>query len=196
MIKKNFFLALRNWVQLWFNVLIFRSTLYTKTWDSFNLLIFPRTCFFELFQLYLPKQGIWPRYQKSPGNMTLKASRIWLQDLHKTGETETPLLEGENKTLHTPGLKGKEEWPYKRLSETYLWVFEGLLQRCVLPLAHHRHRGSGSSSPGRCVQVALEVTNSTIWEPVDSRTRSPQAKQITGRNTATPIRIKYPGRER
>ena len=40
------------------------------------------------------------------------------------------LLEVTNKTLCTPGLRKKEQWPHKRLSQTCLWVFGSLWQRC------------------------------------------------------------------
>ena len=33
--------------------------------------------------------GIWQRDWVSPGNLTLKLSRIWLQNFHRTGKTET-----------------------------------------------------------------------------------------------------------
>ena len=41
-------------------------------------------------------------------NLTLKASRIWLQNFTGLGETETPQLEGTNKILHTPKSNRKE----------------------------------------------------------------------------------------
>ena len=33
----------------------------------------------------LPSLGVWQRDRKSPGNLTLKASGIWLLDFHRTG---------------------------------------------------------------------------------------------------------------
>ena len=69
------------------------------------------------------------------------------------GETEMPLLTDINKTLYTPGLRGKEQQPHRRLSQTYLWMFEGLLKRCGLAETHHRDRGTGSSVPGRHVSA-------------------------------------------
>ena len=50
-------------------------------------------------------------------------------------ETETPLLEGTNKTLCAPGPRGKKQWAHRRL----MWVFEGLLQKCRLAVARHRN---------------------------------------------------------
>ena len=43
------------------------------------------------------------------------------------------------------------QWPHRRLSQTWLWVFEGLLWRHRLAVAYHIYRGTGSISPGRCV---------------------------------------------
>ena len=39
------------------------------------------------------------------------------------------LLEGTNKTLWAPGPKRKEQWPYKRLTQTCLWVPRSLQGR-------------------------------------------------------------------
>ena len=36
-----------------------------------------------------PNLGIWQRDWEPPGNLTLKPSGIWLQNFHRTGETET-----------------------------------------------------------------------------------------------------------
>ena len=44
------------------------------------------------------------------------------------GKQETPLLEGTHKVLCAPGPRGKEQWPHRRLNQTYLLVLEGLLQ--------------------------------------------------------------------
>ena len=60
----------------------------------------------------LPSLGILPRDWESPGNLTLKASGTWLQDLHRTGGSR-------NKTMCAPGPRGKEHCPYRRLSQTY-----------------------------------------------------------------------------
>ena len=63
------------------------------------------------------------------------------------GGTETPLLEGSNKTLCTPRLRGKEQWLHRRWNQSYLLVvLEGLLWRHGLAGAQHRDRGTGSSS--------------------------------------------------
>ena len=43
-----------------------------------------------------------------------------------TGLGKQRLLEGTNKTLCTPGPRGKEQWPNKRLSQTCLCVLESL----------------------------------------------------------------------
>ena len=43
------------------------------------------------------------------GNVTLKASRILLEDFHRMEKTETPLLEGTNKILNAPRPREKEQ---------------------------------------------------------------------------------------
>ena len=64
------------------------------------------------------------------------------------------LLEGTKKTLCATGLRGKEEWPNKRLKQTCLWVCGSLLWRCRLTVACHRVKCIGSSSPARCSVLA------------------------------------------
>ena len=56
----------------------------------------------------LPSLGTQQRVWESPGNLTLKASRIWLQDFHRTGGNRDSSLGGHNKTMHTPRPRGKE----------------------------------------------------------------------------------------
>ena len=57
-------------------------------------------------------------------------------------------------------------------------MLKGLLQRHGVAVAHHRDRGTGSSSSGKCplVWALLEDIISSTLEAVDSR-----AKQLTGR---------------
>ena len=88
---------------------------------------------------------------ESPGNLTLKVSGIWLPNFHRTGETET--LGGHKQNLVCIGPRGKEQWPHRRLSQTYLWVSEGLLQRCVLAGACWGDGGTDSNSPRSCVMT-------------------------------------------
>ena len=65
------------------------------------------------------------------------------------GETETPVLEGTNKTLCAPRLRGKEQWFCRKLNQNYLLVLEGLLWGCGSAGAHHRDGGTGSSCLGK-----------------------------------------------
>ena len=99
---------------------------------------------------------------------------------HKTateqGETETPLLEDTNKISgahHDPGGR------CRGLNQTYLWLLEGLLQRCGLAVAHRGDRDTGSSSPGR---GPLEGAINPTIEPVAPRAGLPQAKKLKGRD--------------
>ena len=67
----------------------------------------------------------------------------------------------KTKTLCTPGLRGKEQWPYRRLSQTCLWVSEGLLQKCGLAVACSGDRDKGSSSPGRWWKFGCSVMSNS-----------------------------------
>ena len=64
----------------------------------------------------------------------LKAlSHKLITDFHKTGDTET--LEGHKNTLYVPGSRGREQWPHKRLNQTFLCVLVSLWWRCGLRVA-------------------------------------------------------------
>ena len=56
------------------------------------------------------------------------------------------LLEHTNKTLCTPGPRRKEQWPYKRLTQTRPWVFRSLQRRCGSVVACCRVGGTECSS--------------------------------------------------
>ena len=95
-----------------------------------------------LFQrLRTPHQASQPggptKKSYSPRNLALKVSEIWLQDFHRTGETQTPVLEGTNKTFHT--WRGKGQWPHRKTKPNYLLVLEGLLWRRSWAEAQHRN---------------------------------------------------------
>ena len=77
------------------------------------------------------------------------------------GETETPLLEGTHKVLCAREPRGKEQWPHRRLNETYLLVLEGLLQRRGAAVAHGRDKDTGSSSSGK-YSLAWDLPQATI----------------------------------
>ena len=94
------------------------------------------------------------------------------------GETETPLLEG----THKEGPRGKEQWPDRRLNQTYVLVLEGLLQRQGVAVAHRRDKDTGSRSSGKhSLAGALPEwsphTISPTKQPVGSSAGLPQAKQ-------------------
>ena len=99
------------------------------------------------------------------------------------GETETPLLEGTHKAVCASGLRGKEQWPHRRLNQTYLLVLEGLLPRQGVAVAHCRDKDTGSRSSGKysLAWALLESAISPTKETVASSDGSPQAKQSTGR---------------
>ena len=69
------------------------------------------------------------------------------------GETEMPLLEGTHKVVCTSGPRGKEQWPHKRLNQTYLPVLEGLLQMRGAAVADRRDKDIGSRSSGKYLLV-------------------------------------------
>ena len=99
------------------------------------------------------------------------------------GETETPLWEGTHKVMCASGPREKEQWPHRRLNQTYLLVLEGLLQRWGVAVAHRGDKDTGSRSSGK-YSLAWALPESAISptkELVGSSAGSPQAKQPTGR---------------
>ena len=99
------------------------------------------------------------------------------------GETETPLLKGTHKVVCTSRPRGKEQWPHRRLNQTYLLVLEGLLQRWGASVAHCRYKDTSSRSSGK-YSLAWAFPKHTISPtkgPVGFSPGSPQAKQPTGR---------------
>ena len=83
-----------------------------------------------------------------PGESDLEGQWDLITRLPQAWGKQTPVLEGTNKTLYTPRLRGKRR-THRRLNQIYLLVLEGLLWRHGLAGAHHRDRGTGSSSLGR-----------------------------------------------
>ena len=69
-----------------------------------------------------------------------------MQGFNRTGETQTPLLEGTHKVVCASGPRGKEQGPHRRLNHTYLLVLEGLLQRQGVAVAHRGDKDTGRSS--------------------------------------------------
>ena len=60
---------------------------------------------------------------------------------------------------------------------------EGVLQRQGVVVARHGDKGTGRSSSRKypLVRVLLEIAISPTTEPIDSKARLPQDKQLTGR---------------
>ena len=99
------------------------------------------------------------------------------------GQTETLLLQGTNKTLCATRPRGEEQWPHRRLNQTYQLGLESFLLRYGLAVAHCWDRDIWSSNSRRCplARAFLEVTICPTIEPVGSWPTSPQAKQLAKR---------------
>ena len=100
----------------------------------------------------LPSLRIWQRDWGSSGNLTLKASGIWLEDYRRTGENRDSTFGGHRQNLAHMKIKRKEASDaHRRLNQTCLLVLEGLLWSPGSAVACHRDTVTGSSSPGRCL---------------------------------------------
>ena len=91
-------------------------------------------------------------------------------------------LEGTNRTLCTPGPRRKEQWPHRRLTQTYLWVSRSLRQRHGSAVACCRVGGTKCSSAcmgpfegGR--HYLLYLHHNLVWGHTTARVQSPAHQQ-------------------
>ena len=77
----------------------------------------------------LPNLGVQQQEEEFLENQTLKASGIWLQDFERTQGNRDSTLGGHTQSHVCIGTQGKEQWPHRGLNQTYLLLWEGLLQR-------------------------------------------------------------------
>ena len=135
-----------------------------------------------------PTSGF-PTWGSGNGRRNSPRIRLWslvgfdCRTSTELGEKETPLLEGTQKVVCTSGPSRKEQWPHRRLKQTYLLVLEGLLQRRGVAVAQWGDKDTGSRSSGK-YSLAWALPDTTIShtkEPVAPRAGLPQAKQPTGR---------------
>ena len=116
-------------------------------------------------------------------DQTLKGSGIWLQDFDRTGGNRDSTLGGHTQSSVLIRTQGKEQWPHRRLNQTYLLVLEISCRGCGWLWLTVGTR-----------TLAAEVLGSTPWhEPsqslpftppkslVGSSAGSSQAKRPTGR---------------
>ena len=129
--------------------------------------------------------GVQQQEEESPKNQTLRPAGFDCRTWTRLGETETPHLEVTHKVVCTPGPRRKEQWPHRRLNQTYLLVLEGLLQRQGVAVAHHGDKNTGSRSSGKYSSALPESTISPTKEHVSSSAGLPKAKQPTGRELIT-----------
>ena len=68
-----------------------------------------------------PNLGIQKTDWEFPRNLMLKASGMWLQNFHRTGETDSW---HQKKNVYVPGPRRKEQWSHKRLGQMCVSVQE------------------------------------------------------------------------
>ena len=130
----------------------------------------------------LPSLGVRQRHWESPGNLTLMASGTWLQDFHRTGETDSsPGEHREHRTHHAP--KERSSDPPGGWSRPTCWCWRvscDSLDRQWLTVEMGTPAAEVLEVPP-LVGAHLGVTMSPTIEPIDSRAGMPQAKQLTGK---------------
>ena len=120
-----------------------------------------------LWRFWTPRQG------SQPGDLTKGLGIPRESDLEGQwdlitglsqdwGETETPVLEGTNKIVHTPRPRGEEQWPTGEWTKTTCECWRVSRGGGGLAGAHCRDRVTGSSSPGR---PPWEVTSNPTIDP-------------------------------
>ena len=82
-------------------------------------------------------------------NQTLEASGIWLQDSDRTVTNRDSNLGGHVQSSVLIRTQGKEQWPHRRLHQTYMLVLEALLQSQGVAVAQHEDKDTGSRSSGK-----------------------------------------------
>ena len=130
--------------------------------------------------------GAQQRNWESSGNLTGKASGIWLQDFHRTGGNRDSTLGGHKQNLACTKTQRKRAVTPQETEPKLPAMLEGILWRCGSAGAHHRDRGdwqqlSGNVSFG--VNPLGEINLTT--EPIDLRVGSPRPKNYQ-RGSATP----------
>ena len=105
------------------------------------------------WRLWAPPQASQPGVRQWEGELleyqTLRASGIWLQDFDRTGGKRDSTLGGHTQSSVHIRTQGKEQWPHRRLNQTYLLVLEGLLQRQGLAVSHGEDKDTGSRNSGK-----------------------------------------------
>ena len=99
----------------------------------------------------LSNLGVRQREEEFLENQTLKPSGISLENFDRTWGNRDFILEGTHSSVLI-GTQEKEQWPHRRLNQTYLLVLEGLLQRRGWLYVTVRTR-----------TLAAEVLGSTPW---------------------------------
>ena len=122
---------------------------------------------------------------ESPGNLTLKASRIWFIGLPQDWGKETPHLEGTNKILCMPRPRGKgavtlQETKPDLHASFGGWTVEVGVGRGA-PQGWEHWQQQSWRVPLGVNPLGLHI-NPTI-EPADPRAGLPQAKQLPGRES-------------
>ena len=82
-------------------------------------------------------------------NQTLKPSGIWLQDFDRTRGNRDSTLGGHTQSSVHIGTQGKEQWPHRRMNQSYLLLLEGVLQKRGVAVAHREDKDTGSRSSGK-----------------------------------------------
>ena len=115
----------------------------------------------------LPNLGVQQEEEEFLENQTLKSCGMWLQDSDWTGGNRDSTLGGHTQSSVHIRTQGKEQWPQRRLNQTYLLVVEGLLQRRGVAVSHREDKDTGSRSSGKCslVWALPESTISPTKEP-------------------------------
>ena len=156
-------------------------------WRTITSKTFSHSCEGSKPYVRLSSLGSWQRDWESPGNLTVKASRLWLQDSHRTGKQRLRCWRAQTKScvLQDPGERSSDptgDWTRPTTAVGGSPMEVGVSSGSSWGQGHWRQQ----SWKMPLVWVLLEVTINPTTEPPDSRAGSPQAKQLTGRSTTPP----------
>ena len=107
-------------IKTWESEIPYRPGAGTTNWRRIIPKSFSHWCEGSEPHIRLPGLGIWHRDWNLQGICHWPPVGFGYKPSNALGKTEMPLLEGTDRAVPAPRLKGKEQWQHKRLKQTNL----------------------------------------------------------------------------
>lgn len=82
----------------------------------------------SMTHISLPSLGVWYQEEESPEHFSLKASMVWLQELHWSGGKRKSILGGHIQGFTYTGTTTMQ-WLHSSLNHTYLLFLQGIMEK-------------------------------------------------------------------